>query len=339
MRRIRWPAKFVAVLTVATAVAAACTLLPDRPYMRYATLDRTIQNRVRWIYERIHFDATPIDVVVVGSSRTGAAVSSPRLEADLRALGQPLHTVNFSLPEAGRDLNWVIFDEVLRTKHPRLVVIGVVEKPSRFGHPAYKYVAPAAAVADPAYFGNLNYLTNLAYLPYRQIRLAAAALLPSLFDLPTRFDSARYAGSNDDTTVSFTAGDGTVVDRGRRVEAASLAAGVGRYEHGLHPPLLVDRWRDVEFGDDRAYVGRMVALARAHGATVAFLFLPYYTGPADIQERQFYQRFGPIVDASFVARHDEWYSDAAHLNHVGALVLTDWLAPRLAPLTKPTSTR
>ncbi len=76
----------------------------------------------------------------------------------------------------------------------------------------------------------------------------------------------------------------------------------------------------------------MVGLARAHGAKVAFLFLPYYTGPADIQERRFYETFGPVLDAYFVATHDEWYSDVAHLNHPGALVLTDWLAPQVAAL-------
>ena len=106
MRRVRWPAKLAAILAVALVAAAAAALLPDDPYQRYATLDHTIQNRVRWIYERLHFDPAPIDVVVIGPSRTGAAISGPRLEADLARAGRPLHVVNFSLPENGRDLNW-----------------------------------------------------------------------------------------------------------------------------------------------------------------------------------------------------------------------------------------
>ena len=332
MRRLRWTTVLLAILAVAGAVAGTAMLLPDDPYQRYATLDHTIQNRIRWIYERIHFDPTPIDVVVIGSSRTGAAVDSPRLEADLATRGLALHTVNFSLPESGRDLNWVLLQEVLTTKSPRLIVIGVTEKPSRFGHPAYKYVAPAADIVDPAYVGNLNYLESLIYLPYRQLRLTAARLAPDLFRLPTRFDPARYPGSNDDTTVSFTAGDGTVVDRDRIVSAADLAAGKVRYERGVHPPLLGPAWRDIEFGDDRVYLARMIRLAHEHGAKVVFLFLPYYTGPYEIQERHYYERFAPIVDASFVATHDEWFSDVAHLNHAGALMLTDWLAPQVAAL-------
>ena len=66
-----------------------------------------------------------------------------------------------------------------------------------------------------------------------------------------------------------------------------------------------------------------------HGVRVAFLFLPYYAGPAEVQERRFYEQYGPVLDAHFVAAHDEWFSDVAHLNHAGAIALTDWLAPQL----------
>ncbi len=335
MRRIRWVRRLLGIIGVATLVAVAVSALPDVPYMRFATLDRTIQNRIRWIYERVHFDPAPIDVAVIGPSRSGAAVNAPRLALDLAALGKPLRTVNFSLPENGRDLNWVVLQELLATKHPRLIVIGVIEKPSRYGHPAYKYVAPTADLVDPAYVGNLNYFTNLIYLPYRQLRLFAARLVPRQFDLPLRFDPARYAGSDDDTTTTFRAGDGTVVERDRRVPRTELLAGVVRYERGVHPSKLGRRWADVEFGDERTYVARMAALAHARGVAVAFLFLPYYTGPHAIQERRFYERFGPVIDASFLSGHDEWYSDVAHLNHDGAAVLTDWLAPQVARLIVP----
>ncbi len=333
MRRIRWATKLWAIAAIAVLAATGAALLPDDPYMRFATLDHTIQNRVRWIYERTHFDSTPIDILVVGSSRIGAGVSSPRLEADLAALGHPARTVNFSLPESGRDFNWVILQQALATKHPQLIVISVAEKPSRFGHPAYKYVAPAADVIDPAYFGNLNYLTNLMYLPYRQLRLAAARVVPALFDLPTTFDPRRYRGSNDETTRSFQAADGHIVDRDHQVAKADLTAQVTDYERGVRPALLGRNGADIEFGDDRAYTARMVQLARTAGAHVVFLFLPYYTGPSTVQERAFYEQFGPVIDASFVSSHDEWYSDYAHLNHDGALVLTDWLAPQIAALT------
>ena len=99
------------------------------------------------------------------------------------------------------------------------------------------------------------------------------------------------------------------------------------------------RFAGQEFGDERVYVARMADAARARGIRVVFLFLPYYGGPSAIQERDFYQRFGPILDASFLSTHPEYYSDVAHLNPAGAEVLTDWLAARVAPMLAATDKR
>jgi hypothetical protein len=68
---------------------------------------------------------------------------------------------------------------------------------------------------------------------------------------------------------------------------------------------------------------------------VAFLFLPYYKGPNDVQEIQFYRRFGPLINASFIATHPEWFADYGHLTRAGAHILTDWLIEPVAALLKP----
>lgn len=331
MRTPRWVTTALAILGTAIIAAVAAAALPDNPYQRFSTLEATIQARIRWVYERIHEDPTPIDVAVLGSSRWGAAVDSPRLEASLARLGRPVTTVNFALPENGRDLQWVILQQLLAAKRPRLLVVGVTEKPSRFGHPAYKYVAPTADVIDPAYFGNLNYLANLAYLPFRQVKLFAARVFPAVFGLAPRPDPARYAGTNI-TAFAVRNDAGTPIDRDHPLDRAVLEAQVRRYERGLNAPLLSRRFADIEFGDDRVYLQRMMALARARGIKVVFLFLPYYSGPSVLQERALYTEFGPILDASFLARHPEFFADVAHVNRAGASALTDWLAPRIAAL-------
>lgn len=330
MRSPNWTRILLGIGGIALLCGIAASMLPDNPYQRFSTLENTIQARIRWIYERINYDPAPIDVAVLGSSRWGAAIDSSRLQADLARLGRPLTTVNFALPENGRDLHWVILQELLRKKHPRLLVIGVIEKPSRLGHPAYKYVAPTREVVDPAYPGNLNYLSNLVYLPYRQLRLFGASLSPAAFGLPSGPDLAHYTGSNNENAFAFHTDDGKLIDRDRPVDRAVLAAQVRRYEEGVHPPFLDHRLAGIEFGDERAYTARMASAARSRGIPVVFMFLPYYTGPHSVQERAFYERFGPIIDASFLSTHDELYADVAHLNRHGGAVLTDWLAPRLA---------
>ncbi len=126
-----------AILLGALTISAVACALPDNAYQRWQLLDGTIHANLRWIYERIHFDPTPIDVAVVGPSRTQADVEAPRLSAELKAKGLPDNVVNFSLAEAGRNINALIVEELLKARRPRLIIVGVTEKPSRFGHPGF----------------------------------------------------------------------------------------------------------------------------------------------------------------------------------------------------------
>ena len=64
-------------------------LLPHDRYIRYQQLTDSDLFRSRWVYERIHYDKTPIDVAVIGSSRLEASVSAPILEKELTNLWPP----------------------------------------------------------------------------------------------------------------------------------------------------------------------------------------------------------------------------------------------------------
>ncbi len=319
--------KTLLILAIAFLAAVAASMLPDDPYQRWQLLDGTIQKNARWIYERTTFDPTPIDVVILGPSRSAADVDSRELEAALTEMGTPAHVVNFSLPEAGRDINYVVARELFRTKSPKVLVLGVTEKPSRFGHPAFKYVASSALVADPGYFINLNYLSNLIYLPYRQMELFLADLWPSLMGLTKTFNPATYRGSNIDTTGAqfFPTRSGSVP-----ASQAELMRGVRKLEKGMRPPILPASLRDVEFGDERHYIREIAELARAKGTRLVFLNLPFYSDADTIQEEAFYRQFGDVIDAAFLASHPEWYADYGHLTAHGASVLTRWLVPYIS---------
>ena len=295
----------------------AC-LLPENEYQRWQLLDGTIHANARWIYERCHFDPTPIDVVFIGPSRIEAGVSAPRLSAALAAKGVAANVVNFSLPEAGRDINYIVAEQVFATKTPKLLVLGVMEKPSRFGHSAFKYIAEPSAVAAPGYLADFNYFSNLIYLPFRQMQLFFADIAPEAMGLTKTFNSANYRGPSIDTTGSRRLPDGTIKEGEIAASAAELDRGVRKLEAGTHPPILPARFADFEFGDERYYVRAIADLARSHGAKVAFLFLPYHTGPSGIQEEKLYEKFGPVWNAGFIAPHSEWYADYGHVTRTGA---------------------
>jgi hypothetical protein len=320
----------LAILGFALAFAAMTLALPTSDYQRYELLAGTIHARSRWIYERIHNDPTPIDIVVIGSSRTGAGIDARRLGAETGR-----HVVNFSLPEAGRNINYAIIDEMLKTKTPKMILLGVTEKPSRTGHSTFRYLAPAPMLLDPGYVGNINYLSDLGYLPYRQMKLFAATLFPTTMELPSTFDPARYAGPVYDTTQDIVLPDGTVKPTGVPAPLPELQRGVRKLEAGMRPPILPARFADYEFGDERTNIRRIAALAQARGIKVAFLALPYYTGPSTVQEADLYRRYGPLWNAGFLASRAGYYSDYAHLTRGGARVLTDWVATRVNALLEP----
>ncbi len=322
-------------LAVAVACGAGASALPGDAYQQWQLLDGTIHANSSWIYERSHFDPAPVDVVFIGPSRVKAAVNAPRLEDRLRAAGTPANVVNFSLPETGRNVNWSIAEQVFAEKRPKLVVLGVIEKPSRFGHSAFKYLARSSDVADPGYLGDINYLADLVYLPFRQMRLFAADWLPGGLGLAKSFDPAHYKGSSVDTTGSVVLPDGRIKNGETPGSHDELVRGVTKLDAGSHPPILPASLADVEFGDERHYVRKIAELAENNGAKVAFLFLPYYSGPSrleDVQELPLYRKFGPVLDAGFLSTRAEWYADYAHLDRDGSNALTDWLADPIARL-------
>jgi hypothetical protein len=308
-------------------VAAAC--LPDNPYQRWQLLDGTIHKRARWIYERVHFDPEPIDVVLIGPSRMGAGVSAPILA---RTMGLPeARVVNFAMPENGRNLHALIVDELFTEKRPRLLVIGVIEKPGRYGHSAFRHVAPAAELAQPRHAANVKWPGDLVFLPWRQLRLTAARVAPGAMGLAPTFDAARYPGSSIDTS-----GDEFLPEDKRWPGGITplweLERGVRKLESGNTPPILPASMADIEFGDERVNIRRIIAAAQAHGTRIVFLALPYYTGPADVQERALYESAGPVLSAHFLSDDPALYADYGHFNGQGAARLSAWLGAQLKPM-------
>ena len=329
----------LAILGIGLAMAVGLCLLPENAYQRWRLLDGTIHHHTRWIYERIHFDPQPVDVVFIGPSRVEAAVDAPRLSAALAARGLPSNVVNFSLPEGGRNINFAIFNELLKTKQPKLLVIGVIEKPSRFGHPAYKYLAPRGMIANPGYATNIKYLEDLAYLPFRQAKLFAAWAAPGVMGPSIDFDPDAYGGHALDTTGDIPLPDGRIKNGTHPADMQELMRGVKKLERGMHPPILPSRYADLEFGDERYYLRQIMMRARARGIRVAFLFLPYYTGPRTMQEETLYRSFGPIWNAGAFSTHAELYSDYGHLTSAGADRLSDWLVGPVAAELQPKDVR
>ena len=166
------------------------------------------------------------------------------------------------------------------------------------------------------------------------MRLFATDLLPEGSELTKEFDPASYRGTSIDTTWTGIIPDGRILPA-TAAPPAELARQVTKFQSALHPPFLPLKYQDLEFGSERFYVAQIAELAKKHGARVAFLYQPYYTGPSTVADPQYYALFGPIMNASFLASHSEWFVDYAHLTRDGAHALSDWLISPIADLLKP----
>jgi len=149
-----------ASLVVALILSAAVCLLPENDYQKWQLQDP--DGRLRWIYERIHFDPTPIDVAIVGPSRAQLGLSAAAIEQDLAQRGKRVNVANFAMLGSGRDLQWAILDELFKAKSPKVVVLEVDEEPYPFGHFLFKHVGPTEAIVFPPSPFLHNYLYNLA---------------------------------------------------------------------------------------------------------------------------------------------------------------------------------
>lgn len=332
MTRINWPAKLLGILAAALLTAVAAAALPDNPYQRWQQVENTLFANAAWSYERIHFDPRPVDVAIIGSSRSQIGLSAPRIAERLAALGQPATVANMSVIEDGRNLEWAIVDELFKVKHPKLLVILVNEDRNRWGHPGFKYVAPAAAIASPPQPFLHNSLYDITYLPFRQMRLFAASLFPETFGLRTRFDPARYAALPTDFTTSQVMTDGKLIDMEVVHTPDELQAEARAFAATQEPSRIPRALAPVIEADDPVYVGAMARLAAAHDTRVMFVFLPKFGGSTMIASYDFYAEVGPIENFGDLSRDPALFQSFAHLNRRGAIIASDRIAAAAAPL-------
>lgn len=324
--RLRWTPRLVAILAVALLAAVGAAALPDKPYERWQLIENTLFANATWSYERINFDPRPIDVAIIGASRTQLGLSAPRIAARLAAAGLPLEVANLSVIEDGRNMEWAIADQLFRAKRPKLLVIGISEHTHRWGHPGFRYVAPSAAIVAPPEPFLHDWLRDLAYLPYRQLVLFTASFAPSPFGVHEHFDRARYAAKPVDYSQSRVLADGKYIDMDRSVPAEALRAEAHAFATIQRPSRLPASLAAVTDRDDSVYIAAIARLAQRHDTRMIFVFLPEFEGATTVEGRPGYDRLGRVEDYGDMARDPRWFQSFAHLNHQGAVLASDRLA-------------
>jgi hypothetical protein len=332
------PKRFFALTAalILAIIAGAC-LLPHDRHLRFASLQEPAVVKAGWIYERIHDDPTPIDVVFIGSSHSVFGVDSAEIERNVRGLiGQDVHVVNFALQHFGRDVPWLLAREAIKARKVRLLVVEVPEDESRAMHPAFASLADPSDMLTAPLVVNVSYFPDLALLPLRQISLFLSTMLPGAYGAAPGFNPIQYRGAHWDDTW---AEEGSTVAPIHPVRPRNTSPSAAEMERervhwaqltasklSLPPTLSWLEWRA-----NLQYVDRIAALARRHSVALCFLYLPTYRGPAQPTQVTAYEKLAPIwyPPPKLLADRALW-SDINHLNYYGARALASWLATRLA---------
>jgi hypothetical protein len=328
-------------MVVGVLLALAATLaLPYGRYVQYQQANDTTQFHIKWVYERLHFDPTPIDVAVIGTSRGEAAVSPVELQRRLSAdLGRPIHAANLSIVQMGQNLHYEIAEELFRTHPETKIVVVSVEEEAAGSHPLFRYVADPSEILAAPRFLNESYFDDLLFVPYRQISFFTQSLFPSAFGLQAGFEPARYLGADLDRTLGYrtppkASPPNDLVNGFQTKPPERLKRLADQAESMYALSLRHVRWLDFRHAAPIEYVysEKLAALARRHGAVVVFMHVPAFDDHYPITQKAFYARLGPYLEANVAAHDPSAYANGLHLNHRGALITSDWLADRLAPL-------
>jgi hypothetical protein len=319
------------------AVAAFCVLavlLPSERYIRFQQFDHSDLFKLRWDYERLHFDHSPIDIAIIGSSRVEAALSAPELaDALSRKLGRPIHVANIAIPYEGRNLHYEIARELIAT-HPEVKMILLsVEERADISHPGFRYISDVSEVLHAPLWINHYYAVDAAFLPYRQMSFFFQSLFPDWFSV-SRTPRKDYLGTDWDSTQNFQIPGGRFLNRytvaqpdklEKEAEERRAEVGPGGY---WAPPSA---WYRLNAPLEPEYTERLVAMAKRNGTTVIFVHMPFYKSIPGEYDHRFYESLGPLLDAQQFCGDPHLFADAAHFNRYGIRKLSPWLEEALTP--------
>lgn len=330
------PGQFLGLMagTIVLIVVGIC-LLPHSRLVRFNSLTEPAVVKAGWIYERIHHDPTPLDIIFVGTSRSVFGVNSAAVEGAIRqATGQNMHVVNFAMQHLGRDLHYLLAREALLNRTVKLLVLEVTEDEPRDLHPAFGPLAEASDILLAPLFINVAYFANLGRLPLRQMQLFLRTSLPGAYGTTLEFKPAKYRGAQWDDTYAAT---GSVDHPIHPVVPRLHSHGEAELERQrLHSARAIARklalppaFNQLERRANLSYVQAIAELAQKQGVEMRFLMMPQHV-PAAPAFLAFYQQYGPIWSPGPAISDPKLWTDINHLNHAGAVALAPWLAGQIA---------
>jgi hypothetical protein len=310
----------IATLAATALLLVGAVIAPHNPYFRWQELETKFSRKGDWIYERLHFDDTPIDVALIGTSRTAAGISGPDIErAYCETVGRRIRVVNLGFPGVGRNLQYAIAKEAVAAKKPRLLLVEVNEHEQRVSHESFIVAADSVDILT-APIANRNFIADVGRLPGRQLSLfyKTVAGAPNV----TRgFDPSAYEGADNDQTRVLRMIDGTLRSRFVQSNDKDFAGDLRAHRRDKKKAKISKSLESIGYAAVRHYLRRIELLARNVGGDVQYVFIPAFEDPA--MPKSVFRQLdieGPVIDLGGpVAMNRKLWRDATHTNAWGSI--------------------
>lgn len=176
-------------------------IIPINKCAKYVGLKHDCSSRVTWMHDRVYTNNNPTDIVFIGSSKTINGINDERINT---ALANETIT-NFGYCRFGRNLHYVLLQELLKQKQPKLLVLEIRKSENRTGHPIFPFLAESKEAILPYPFFNKNVIKDIwTHLAYK-VELLQETVYSKQPVEPTRLNNFGYLrapGNANDTDLN-----------------------------------------------------------------------------------------------------------------------------------------
>jgi hypothetical protein len=289
--------------------------IPVNKKYRYKLLENDCFNHASWIYCRIFENKTPVDIAFYGSSHTISGINDRLIQTGLRDTS--LHVANFGYCRLGNNLNYVLLQDLLKTKHPQLVIIEVRGDEDQFSHPLFPYLADERDVFMPKLFFNKDFFSDYFVAFTFKIQILQKIIFDPIREPDQNCSLFGYAATGDTAEYEL-------------LEEA-------KKKHMLPAKKMGKMEREFKLKYPRSYNEKFYKICSANGIRICFIYLPNYAPRFNRPlEYKNYRKHGPIlIPPDSVMSNVNYWGDDEHMNKTGADHLAEWISGELNNLIKP----
>ncbi len=308
-------------LPVMAGVIFLFSINPDKQFS-YRFVEGECSNKASWIYDRVFLSDKDMDVVFIGASQTATAVKDEMIEKRLNEqTGQNLKVASLGYCRGGRDIQYVMLQDVFRNKKPKLVVIEVSEDEPKKSHPVFPYLAETGDLLGSAVFFNQRFPLSIWK------------------GLIIRFEYLKVQLFWGDSYHTGVAAEHGYIPTDAVADHAALTRNRMNWEKRLAGNKSAVM-RKIELRYSLHYLEKMVQMVGKNGSRVVFLYLR--ESGSSLNEpilSDFYHSISEvmILPEGIYTDPGNWF-DASHLNDKGATLASEVIAGELSNMFRDNGT-